>query len=329
MPTVSVCIPTYNTGRYLPFAIESVLRQDFQDYELIICDDASTDNTAEICQSYRDPRIRYIQTAGKSGQSGNFNRCLNEARGEFVTLLHADDYFLPGFLEDRVGRLANSRFVDFVFGAVQVVDAAGEYLSTSGRWLEDTSFAPGQLLEPMLHGCILCPPSLMVRKRCLERVGLFRTDLTWGPDWEWDLRLAERCGGFFTAKALAAYRVHDASGTAEQLAAAKNGPQERRILSETFSRLCAANPEFGRLRRPVFRGLSRRHMYFADQAVLEGRRSVARSNLWYAMLADFTLLIKPTFWALCLGATGLTFCYRFYRKVRGIGAGSTPNGGRS
>jgi glycosyltransferase involved in cell wall biosynthesis len=316
MVKVSVCIPNYNMARYLPTAIASVLGQKYQDYELIICDDGSTDETPEICRGYDDPRIRYIRTPGKSGQSGIFNRCLNEARGEFVTLLHADDYFLSGFLDDRVARLQCAAHFDFAFGTVQVVDANGLLLSTTGRWPDDKVFAAGELLEPMLHGCILCPPSLMIRKSCLAKVGLFRTDLTWGPDWEWDLRLAEHCGGCFVAKPLAAYRVHDASGTAEQLAAAKNGPQERRILKETFARLCAANPAFSSLKKPVFRDLSRRHMYFAGQAVLEGRRSVTRSNLWYAMVADRTMLLRPTFWALSLGATGPAFCYRAYKNLR-------------
>ena len=238
MPRISVCIPTYNTARYLPAAIESVLCQDCRDYELVICDDGSTDNTPEICKGYQDPRIRYIRTPGKSGQSGNFNRCLNEACGEFVTLLHADDYFLPGFLEDRVGRLSAAPQYDFVFGAVQMIDADNNPLSLNARWAEDQVFAPGELLEPMLHGCILCPPSLMIRKSCLEKVGLFRPDLTWGPDWEWDLRLAERCGGCYASKPLAVYRVHDASGTTEQLNAAKNGPQDA-VFSRTPLPACA------------------------------------------------------------------------------------------
>jgi glycosyltransferase involved in cell wall biosynthesis len=316
LPIVSVCIPAYNMARYLPFAIESVLNQKFQDYELVICDDASTDSTPEICRSYDDSRIRYVRTAGKSGQGRAFNRCLDEARGEFVTILHHDDYFLPGFLEDRVARLQGSPQFDFVFGSVQVIDADSVLQSTTGRWPDDKVFEPGELLEPMLHGCILCPPSLMIRRSCLEKVGRFRTDLTWGPDWEWNLRLAEHCAGAFTATPYAAYRVHDASGTAEQLNAAKNGPQERRILSETFARIGQSNPELGKLKGPVFRDLSRRHMYFADRAVLEGRRWVARSNLWYAMLADFTMLCRPTFWAMLIGAIGPSAFYRLYRNMR-------------
>ena len=315
--TVSVCIPAYNMARYLPFAIESVLRQEFQDYELVICDDASTDSTPDICRGYRDSRIRYLQTAGKSGQGKSVQSLLaGEHGGKLVTILHHDDYFLPGFLQDRVVRFESNHQLDFVFGAVQIIDAQGQTLSTSGRWKEDRLFGQGELLEPMLYGCILCPPSLMIRKSCLEKVGTFRTDLTWGPDWEWDLRLAERCAGYYCSEALAAYRVHDESGTAEQLNAAKNGPQERRILREAFDRLSPQNPAVAKLKGPVYGALSRRHMYFAGEALAHHRKSVARSNLWYAFLANYSMALRPTFWAMLLGATGPTRCFTAYRNLR-------------
>jgi glycosyltransferase involved in cell wall biosynthesis len=315
---VSVCIPTYNTARYLPFAIDSVLGQEYADFELVICDDASTDNTPEICRGYDDPRLRYVRTAGKSGQGGIFNRCLMEAQGEFVTLLHADDYFLPGFLEDRVSRLVSCPDMDFIFGTVRVVDAEGQTVNESGRWCEDQSFGKGELLEAMLHGCVLCPPSLMIRKTCLEKVGPFRTDLTWGPDWEWDLRLAEQCAGCFTSRVLAAYRVHDASGTAEQLSAAKNGPQERRILLETLARIDQRNGKCRRLRRSALVALSQRHMYFAEQALFGKRANVTRSNLYYAALANPWMLGRPTFWALFVSSYGWSNWYTSYRSLRGF-----------
>jgi glycosyltransferase involved in cell wall biosynthesis len=316
MPEVSVCIPTYNSAPYLRQAIESVLGQEFGDYELIVCDDASTDATPELCRSYRDPRLRYLRYEENAGQAGNFNRCLREARGEFLTLLHADDYFLPGFVTDRVRRLKERPELGFVFGAVQMVDAEDTPLSVSQRWPDDRFFQPGELLDSLLLGCIVSPPSLMVRRACAEAAGLFRTDLTWGHDWEWALRLAERAAACYASKPLAAYRVHDGSGTAAQLSAAKNGRQERRILQETFARLIARDHRFRKLRRPALQALSRRHMYFAEQALLGGRRAVTRNNLRYAALADAGMLARPTFWALLCGSLGPVAWYSRYRALR-------------
>ena len=316
LPKVSICIPTYNTAKYLPRAIDSVLEQGFRDFELVICDDGSTDNTPEICCGYDDARIRYIRLPGKSGQAGNFNRCLKEARGEFVTILHADDYFLPGFLEDRVARLSENTELGFIFGAVQVVDREGAEISISSPLPQDHLFMRGELLEPLLQGCILSPPSLMLRRTAAEKAGPFRTDLTWGHDWEWALRLAEHSANYYVSKPLSAYRVHDESGTAEQLNAAKNGSQERRIIQQTIARLAASDKSMSKLKRPAFKALSRRHMYFAEQALLEGRRQVARNNLWYAALADQAMLARPTFWALLSASAGPVKLYTRYRSIR-------------
>jgi glycosyltransferase involved in cell wall biosynthesis len=82
-PTVSILIPTYNYARHLPAAIESVLDQDFLDFELLIADDASTDNTEEICREYeaKDSRIRFFCHAENLGMVENWNWCLQQARG--------------------------------------------------------------------------------------------------------------------------------------------------------------------------------------------------------------------------------------------------------
>ena len=86
MSLVSVVIACYNHGRFLPAAVESVLAQDFIDYELVICDNASTDETPELCRRYTDPRIRYLRFEELTNQAGSFNRCLQEARGELECL---------------------------------------------------------------------------------------------------------------------------------------------------------------------------------------------------------------------------------------------------
>lgn len=315
---VSICIPTYNSARYLPEAIESVIQQDFDDYELIICDDVSTDETPEICRSYADPRIRYIRYKENAKQAGNFNRCLEEATGDYVTILHADDWFLPGFLSDRVKRLDDDPDLGFIFGAVRIADAESRIGSINGRWAEDQSFRPMELLDHLLFGCIVSPPSMMVRRATASQAGRFRTDLTWGHDWEWAIRLAEVGGAYYVSNPLAVYRVHDESGTAEQLNAAKNGPQERRILQETLDHLSAEDSRFGKMRRPVFQALSRRHMYFAEQALFNGRRSVVRNNLYYASLADASMLARPTFWALWLSCYFGLRVYRMFRQLRPV-----------
>src|SRR2546423_2733061 len=94
LPKVSVCIDSFNYGRFLSEAIESVLEQSFADFELIISDDRSTDSSLEIAQSYaqKDGRIRIDVAPVNRGMVKNRNACLSLARGEFIKWLHADDF---------------------------------------------------------------------------------------------------------------------------------------------------------------------------------------------------------------------------------------------
>jgi glycosyltransferase involved in cell wall biosynthesis len=104
-PLVSVCVPTYNYARYLPRAVESVLDQSFEDFELIVIDDASSDDTAEVMAQYTDPRLTFIPREENVGLFANFNDCAERARGKYLKYLCADDWFEPGILEQSVALL--------------------------------------------------------------------------------------------------------------------------------------------------------------------------------------------------------------------------------
>lgn len=106
MPLASVCIPTHNYARFLPRAIESVLGQSHHDLELIVLDDASTDDTAAVAERFAgDERLRYQRHEKNIGLFANFNRCLEVASGEFVKVLCADDWLHSRSLEDALEAL--------------------------------------------------------------------------------------------------------------------------------------------------------------------------------------------------------------------------------
>lgn len=317
-PLVSVCIPTYNSAHFLRQAIESVLSQAFADFELVVVDDASRDETPSLCARYTDPRFRYRRFEQNAGQSGSFNRCLAEASGELLTILHSDDYFLPGFLADRVEHLRAHPQAGFVFGAYQVVDAEDRPLSTGGAWSEDRDLPSREILESLFSASVICPSSMMIRRSTAERAGPFRTDLTWGQDWDWAIRLAEISGAFFCARPLAAYRVHDASGTAEMLNAARNGEQERRILTEAFRRASMRDRSFAGSRPRYFRALGLRHLYYAEQALLARRNAVARHNILYALRAEPRFVTKPVVWAILASSYTHSAVYTLFKRGRGL-----------
>jgi glycosyltransferase involved in cell wall biosynthesis len=123
-PRVSVGLPVYNGGKYVARAIDSVLRQTFADFELVISDNGSTDDTESICQTYaaRDQRIRYFRAPANEGVVRNFNRCVELARGEYVHWQAADDMLAPTFLEQLVAVLDADPSVVLAFARTQMID---------------------------------------------------------------------------------------------------------------------------------------------------------------------------------------------------------------
>ena len=102
-PLVTVAIPTYNSGdRFLSDAINSVLDQSYENFEILVADNCSPDNTAEVVAGFDDPRIRYVKHAENLGANGNFNYCVEHARGEYLLLLSDDDLIDPDFLQTCV-----------------------------------------------------------------------------------------------------------------------------------------------------------------------------------------------------------------------------------
>src|SRR5437868_3772069 len=98
VPFFSVCLPTYNRGHCLADAIRSTLEQDFQDFELLISDNASTDNTRAAIESFGDPRIKAMYWPKLTPMYTNHNRCIDQARAPWIVFLHSDDTFPAGYL---------------------------------------------------------------------------------------------------------------------------------------------------------------------------------------------------------------------------------------
>ena len=123
-PKISVCIPTYNYGRFISASIESVLAQTFQDFELIIVDNCSTDDTEKIVSHYFSSclKIKYVCNTENIGMTANWNRCLALSSGEYVKILCADDLLRPDCLQKSVEILDVNRNVELMATARLLVD---------------------------------------------------------------------------------------------------------------------------------------------------------------------------------------------------------------
>ncbi len=188
-PTVSVIIPTYNRAAALQGAIQSVLNQTFEDFELIVVDDASTDNTHEVVKQIEDSRIRYICRDTNRGEAAARNTGIIQARGAFIAHHDSDDTWLPEKLEKQLERFKG-----------QGDDVGAVYCRFEKVTPEEKSLFPGDwpgqkeghLFAQLLESNFIGTPTVMTRFACVETVGMFNESLRNVVDWEMWIRLAKR-----------------------------------------------------------------------------------------------------------------------------------------
>ena len=184
-PLVSVIIPTYNRGWILQEAIDSVLDQDFSDYELIVVDDGSNDNTREILGAYGD-RITVLRQPNR-GVSAARNRGINEAAGQLIAFLDSDDLWLPGKLSTQVGFFEDN--ADVVINQTQEIWIRnGQRVNPKKRHHKFS----GMIFERSLALCLVSPSAVMIKKSLFDIVGVFDEDLPACEDYDLWLRISCR-----------------------------------------------------------------------------------------------------------------------------------------
>jgi glycosyltransferase involved in cell wall biosynthesis len=220
-PVVSICIPAYNAEAHLEELIEAVLRQSFNDWELIIVDNASTDSTAKILEkireTYSDPRIKVFTNKHVLKMGDNFNVAIGQARGEFVKLICADDLPYRDCLSRQVDALRQHPSVVIAAGARVIINNSGRKLFPR-RAINKTGIYHG---GEVIRRCIVAgtniigdPVSVMWRRIAMEQVGVFDPKLIYCIDVEYWLRLLSVGDLFFDVKPLASYRIHKNATTA-------------------------------------------------------------------------------------------------------------------
>jgi len=196
-PAVTVVIPAYNRAASIRAAIESVLRQTWTDFELLVVDDGSTDGTLAAAAEVEDPRLRLIESPRNQGAAGARNLGVAEARGTWVAFQDSDDEWLPTKLEKQMARLAapGAGFVGAYCGLLTLGgldDRAGERLRL--RYVPDPSIVPaeGDILVPLLFANMISTQTLIVRRDVILELGRFDEDTTPIEDWDFVIRLSRR-----------------------------------------------------------------------------------------------------------------------------------------
>jgi len=217
MPKVSVIIPTYNYGRFLSSAIESVMKQTYRDYEIIVIDDGSTDDTKEVMEKYCGT-IRYIYQSNK-GVSTARNKGIGIAKGQYIAFLDADDYWLPEKLDKSIKFLENNNF-DWICTSRFKITENGEcperkIAARSGIY-EPKSFKLSNLEIALFNPeySIAITSTVLIRRTCFNKAGLFDTSFRIGEDIDLWLRLKEAgFNGGYLDDALTVGRGHITSLT--------------------------------------------------------------------------------------------------------------------
>ena len=211
-PTVSVVMKAYNHAPYVAQSIESILAQSFQDFELVITDDGSTDATPQIIRSFTDPRTRFVRFKRNRGVSQAMNATVARARGEFVAILNSDDFALPGRLATQVAFLREHPEVAAVFSVPQQVGEDGEPVDGFGALFDfpfDEPSPPRQawLRRFFFRGNSLCAPSAMVRRAVFREIGEDDPRFNNLQDYDRWIRLLEHHEIFVMTQPLTAFRI--------------------------------------------------------------------------------------------------------------------------
>jgi glycosyltransferase involved in cell wall biosynthesis len=216
MPHVSVILPSYNSASYLGLAIDSVINQTYSDWEIVLVDDGSVDDTHAVVNEHASrlvDRLRYIYQPNQ-GLSAARNTAMRNARGELFALLDSDDVWLPARLEEGVAAMDKNPEAGLVHGKVMRIDATGSFLDAPEC---DTRYLSGNIAQFIYtrKAHILCPTA-MFRRQCVAELGGFDESMRSVEDRDMWFRIAERWPVVYINKVVAHYRLSGA-GMSENL----------------------------------------------------------------------------------------------------------------
>lgn len=183
MPEVTVIIPVFNGAAFVQRALRSVLEQTFQDFEIIVVNDGSNDNTEEVVRAIADRRIRYVFQPNQ-GPNAARNNGIRLAQGDYLAFLDADDWWLPAKLQAQLSRLEEYPAAGLVYCSTLWVKPAGEIILVE-------ALVEGNVFQTLLFRNIVSgsASSVMAPKRVFDKVGLFDENFRRMEDWEMWLRI--------------------------------------------------------------------------------------------------------------------------------------------
>jgi len=275
-PTVSVIIPTYNRAELLERAIKSVLNQTYEELELLVVDDGSSDNTESLVARFCDQRIKYIKHADNIGAPATRNTGIKRSKGKYIAFLDSDDEWLPRKLEKQINIFSETEFSDI--GLVYT----GAHLFSKPEDDPINTQIPshqGDIFMTLLKkGNVICGggSAAMIKRECFDQVGLFNEDLLSGQDMEMWLRICEHYSVDFVKKIMVHVYFHATRRISHRVLAKRNFFN---YLDENYYKKYL-NPIQRRKSKARNQGVIGQH-YVLKNSPYRGRKKLLRSILNY------------------------------------------------
>ena len=212
MPVVSIVTCTYNRAHLIGETIESVLKQTYQDFEYIIVDESSLDNTEEVVKSFHDPRIIYYKipnTKGRLSKLRNFG--MLKSTGKYIAFVDSDDLWLPEKLEMQITAMENEPSIGFSYTDIEIFNKTG--VIRQSIYNNRTGTFTGSVFDEYVHNkFVVCATTLVFRRACIETIGLEDESFLSG-DFDYSITLASEFDAYAIYAPLVRVRRHDQNTT--------------------------------------------------------------------------------------------------------------------
>ncbi|MBI2995188.1 MAG: glycosyltransferase [Candidatus Melainabacteria bacterium] len=287
MPKVSIIIPTYNRENFISETIESVLNQTFKDFEIVIINDGSTDNTKKKLEKF-NTKIKLINQAN-SERAVSRNNGVKNSNGEYIAFLDSDDLWEKDKLEKQVEILDKYKDMVLVYSQCSRINENGIKIKTAKRQLEGYS---GNIFEKLLLRNIISSPTPLVRRDFFEKTIGFQTQYVPYEDWEFWLRFSLFGKFYFIPERLARYRIHPEQSV--KLATAQKIEEvTTKLLNDSF-KLKNTKEEI------IKRSLGIANLRFCYWYIMANQISKAKEKINIALNLYPNFLIDPRFYGLSI-----------------------------
>jgi glycosyltransferase involved in cell wall biosynthesis len=288
-PTVSVIIPTRNRSQLIRRAIQSVQDQTYHDFEIIIVDDASTDDTAEVVGEFEDQKIKYIRHEQTKGAPAARNTAVRISNGEYIAFIDDDDEWLPEKLQMQISafRAAKPK-VGIVYSAFWRIEGTKKTFFPSAKIRKKQ----GNLQKALLSGNFIGLPTAIVKRQCFEKAGFFDESFPRLQDWEFFIRCAQQYQFMYIDKPLLISYHTDKSISSDHTAFLK----ALELITDKYS------DEFGKCKKSFLKhNLVMAKLFIQNRQVQKAKGCCSMIIRFYSfnvikLIVDFFVLIVESVW---------------------------------